>query len=105
MGQDHRTARQAPREAQAEGAVSVPLGLPTAPPLAVWEELAEEAERYAALLRAWKGADATERPALETELVGLLSDLRVHSTVMDDAVEEAMDLADRLEDHELARQA
>lgn len=84
--------------------MNAPLDLPTAPPLEVWEELAEEAQRYAELLRTWKGADAAQRKALDAELLSSLSHLRVHSQVMDDAVEEAMDLADELEDREFARQ-
>ena len=85
--------------------MNAPLGLPTAPPLAVWDELAEEAQRYLELLKAWKDADAAQRSALDAQLTDSLSHLRVHSQVMDDAIEEAMNLADELDELELARQS
>ena len=100
MGENVRPTGQKVRETQTAGAMSAPLGLPTAPPLAVWEELAEEAQRYLELLSAWKDADPTERTVLDGKLVSSLSHLRVHSQVMDDALEEAMMLADDLDEHE-----
>ena len=104
MGENAGTTRQETRETQTAGAMSAPLGLPTAPPLAVWEELAEEAQRYLELFSAWKDANPTERKALDGKLIGSLSHLRVHSQVMDDALEEAMMLADELDEHEFTRQ-
>lgn len=81
--------------------MNAPLSLPTAPPLEVWEELSQEAQRYALLLDAWKKADPTRRKALDAELGRSLSHLRVHTAALDDALEEAMELADRLEEREL----
>lgn len=82
--------------------MNVPLGLPTAPPLEVWEELSQEAQRYTLLLDAWKNAGPTKRKALDAELGSSLSHLRVHTAALDDALEEAMELADRLEERELS---
>jgi hypothetical protein len=98
QGDQAEAARRA-REALEGATVDAPLGLPTAPPLEVWEELAEEAQRYTELLRAWKAAGPSERKTLDDELLGSLSHLRVHSQVMEDIIEEAMDLADQLEEH------
>ena len=84
--------------------MNTPLGLPTAPPVEVWDELAVEAARYISLLEAWRAPPAhqTSEQRLETEklLLDSLSHLQMHSQVLNESVEDALDLADQLEEHE-----
>jgi hypothetical protein len=98
MGKDRRAARGTAGTAAQAGKLNSPLGLPGAPSTPLWDELADEAERYAQLLAQLKRTprSAPERAALERDLMDSLSHLRVHSEVLDEGVLEALELADDL---------
>lgn len=78
------------------------LNLPEMPPLEIWEELADEARNYLHWLGVWRelqtGSDPKALENCEQELLGSLSHLRVHSEVMSETIEEALDLADQVEE-------
>lgn len=82
-----------------------PISLPTAPAYELWAELAEEASCYARLLdklaNPANDLNAERREKLERELMDSLSHLRVHSQVLDESVNDALELADLLDEREL----
>lgn len=104
MAKNHSPTRGTAEKETAAGAVSTPLGLPTAPPVEVWDELAAEAARYISLLEAWRAPSphqtAEQRLKTEKFLLDSLSHLQMHSQVLNESVEEALDLADQLEERE-----
>lgn len=98
MAQTHRETRKASQN-PAQAGVTL-LSLPTAPPVSVWDELADEASRYVELLERLKASPsgAPGRDDLEAELMGSLEHLQMHSEVLERAVTRAALLADDLHD-------
>jgi hypothetical protein len=95
MAKAERTLPKAVRAQTQTGQaqVSSPISVSHMPPLVVWEELAEEAERYVALLRQLKRTplDAPERDGLEHDLMDSLSHLQMHSQVLEASVVTALE--------------
>lgn len=107
MDENHSQIRETasePQEAREIGS-SVPLDLSTMLPTAIWDELAEEASRYLELWTAWKNARHQSNPAeqarLERGLLDSVSHLHVHSQAMNETIDDALDLADQLEERGL----
>ena len=107
MGQADRQAARAAGEAAEARLSAPPVDWPTAPPLAVWEELAEITADYRTTWEAWEGLmledDPPRRAHLEARLLELLSHLQAHSAAMIDTIDDAALLADELEERELER--
>ncbi|MDQ3397984.1 MAG: hypothetical protein M3511_09475 [Deinococcota bacterium] len=95
MEKANRAVREAARAAAETGQaqVSPPISVPHMPPMVVWDELAEEAERYVLLLRQVKKTpqDTPEREKLESDLMDSLSHLQMHSQVLEASVVEALE--------------
>jgi len=81
-----KTKKQASRR---EVAIEQSLGAEANP---LWEELAEEAERYAALVRQLKTMPLNDprRTELEGELYASLSHLKVHAKLLLERAEKAL---------------
>jgi hypothetical protein len=88
------------REAAPPQAVDYPVvALPGIPSALIWDELADEAKTYLALLERLKVTplDAPEREGLEDEIISSLNHLVVHGSVLyskvDEAIENSEDVA------------
>ncbi len=74
------------------------LDLPTVPPVEVWDELAEEAQRFCDLLEKLKATPIGEpkRSELERAMLRSLEHLQIHAQVLEERVTDALELADEL---------
>ncbi len=96
-----KTNREEAKAAEGQEALKYPiLALPGVIGNRYWSELAEEAQTYLELLRKLErtATDAVEREALEDEMIASLSHLAMHSSVLYDSVDEAIENSDEDED-------
>lgn len=107
MDEHHSQSGEAPREPPEAREVTgpVPLDLADMLPAAIWGELAEEAARYLELWTAWKNVPHQSNPAeearLRQSLLDSVSHLHVHTHAMNETIEDALDLADQLDERGL----